>query len=348
MNSQNLGKNVTEDSFAQDILTIDDLDVTFHTREGDIRAVNGVSLTVKEGEILCIVGESGSGKSVTVKSIIDLLPSPPAEITGNIYFKGEDLTHYSRKQFEDLRGSEIGMIFQDPMSSLNPTLTIGRQIKEAFKAKTDWNKERIKKSTIDLLDKVGIPDASNRVSDHPDEFSGGMRQRVVIAIAIANQPDLLIADEPTTALDVTIEAQIIEMIKNFKNTLNMSIIWITHDLGVVAEIADRVAVMYAGKIVELGSVYDIFDNPKHPYTKGLLRSIPGSKNANQRGGLSPISGQPPEMDNIPSGCSFHPRCEDRFEHCHKSVPGNFDVSTDGNGNHVAKCFLYDDRQMTKE
>jgi len=337
------------------LLQIRDLDVTFETRRGDVHAVNGVDLTVGEGEILCLVGESGSGKSVATQSIVDLVPTPPGGIEGEIYYKDRDLREAPAEEIRALRGEEIGVIFQDPMSSLNPVHTVGHQIREAIEAHRDWDGDRVRERAIELMEEVGIPDASARFSDYPSEFSGGMRQRVMIAIALANEPDLLIADEPTTALDVTIEAQIFDLIRDLNDEFDTSVIWITHDLGVVAEMADRVAVMYGGEVVERGTVFDIFDDPKHPYTTGLLRSIPGAGGADD-GRLEPVEGEPPDMMNPPSGCTFHPRCPEAMPHCEQREPPVYDVDDgsdrnaedDGDPTHTTKCFLYEDRPTVEE
>lgn len=257
------------------ILEVKNLQVSFDTYAGKVSAVRGVSFHLNKGETLAIVGESGSGKSVTSKSIMKLIPYPPGRITdGEILFEEKNLVTLSEKQMQNIRGSDISMIFQDPMTSLNPTMTIGKQIMESILRHQRMSKKKAQEKTIDLLEMVGIPNAEKRFSQYPHQFSGGMRQRVVIAIAIACNPQILIADEPTTALDVTIQAQILELLKDLQKKMGTSIIFITHDLGVVANIADRVAVMYAGKIVEIGTVNEIFYNPQHPYTRGLLGAMP--------------------------------------------------------------------------
>jgi len=276
------------------ILDVKNLQVSFDTYAGEVKAVRGVSFHLNKGETLAIVGESGSGKSVTSKSLMKLIPNPPGRITsGEILFDGKNLVTLTEKQMQNIRGSDISMIFQDPMTSLNPTMTIGKQIMESIIKHQKLPKKKAKDKTIEILEMVGIPDAVKRISNYPHQFSGGMRQRVVIAMAISCNPKILIADEPTTALDVTIQSQILELLKNLQKKMETSIIFITHDLGVVANIADRVAVMYAGKIVEIGTVNEIFYNPQHPYTWGLLGAMP---NVNYRGEeLITIPGTPPDL-----------------------------------------------------
>jgi len=334
--------STARDADEEPLLSIDDLDVTFRTKKGDVHAVNGVDLEAERGEIIGLVGESGSGKSVTCQSIVDLVPSPPAVISGEIRYKGRDLRAASSREMRETRGGEIGVVFQDPMSSLNPVHTVGRQICEAVRTR---NRRNVEERAIELMADVGIPDPETRFSDFPFEFSGGMRQRIMIAIALANRPDLLIADEPTTALDVTIEAQVLEMIKDLRDENGMTVILITHDFGVVAEVADRVAVMYAGTIVERGDVFEIFDNPKHPYTRGLLSSVPGR--TADSGQLDAIEGEPPDMTAPPTGCAFHPRCPDAMPHCSEEVPPPFRVE-EASGTHTSRCYLYDDRPVATE
>ena len=284
-----------------------------------IHAVNGISFSVAESEVLGIVGESGSGKSVTSLSIMRLIESPGEIVEGKVIFNEEiDLLKLSEKELENILGNKISMIFQDPMTSLNPVLTIGFQIAETLRVHRGFSKKEAREKSIDLLNKVGIKNASQRFNDYPHEFSGGMRQRVMIAMAIACEPKLLIADEPTTALDVTIQAQILNLLRKLKNELGMSIIIITHDLGVISEIADRVAVMYAGKIVETASVRDIFEKPQHPYTKSLVASIP--KLGFQGDRLPTIKGAPPRFTGDFAGCSFYPRCDFRIEKCAVETP----------------------------
>ncbi|MFO1444794.1 ABC transporter ATP-binding protein [Bacillus sp. Bva_UNVM-123] len=289
------------------ILEVKDLAVSFQTYGGQVQAVRGVSFDLHKGETLAIVGESGSGKSVTSQTIMKLIPMPPGKITGGeILFNGEDIVPKTEKQMEKIRGKEISMIFQDPMTSLNPTLRIGYQIMEVLIKHQKMTKSTAKARAIELLRLVGIPMAEKRVNQYPHEFSGGMRQRAMIAIALAANPKLLIADEPTTALDVTIQAQILELMKNLQSKMDTSIIFITHDLGVVANVADRVAVMYAGQIVEMGTVDEIFYDPRHPYTWGLLASMPSLDN-DDKAELAAIPGTPPDLTNPPKGCAFAPR-----------------------------------------
>jgi len=292
------------------VLEVDDLHVEFRTRSGVVNAVNGISYSLAEGETLAILGESGSGKSVSAQAIMGILDSPPAVITGGgIHFQGDDLLQLSPEEQRKVRGPGIAMIFQDALSSLNPVYSVGYQIGEMFRAHRGMSKRDAKKRAIELMDRVRIPAAASRVDDYPHQFSGGMRQRVMIAMAIALDPRVLIADEPTTALDVTVQAQVMDLLKDLQRDTGMGLILITHDLGVVNEVADNVAVMYAGRIVERGTVDDVFGNPAHPYTDGLMSSVP---QVEAKGGrLQPIVGQPPNLAHIPSGCSFHPRCAHR-------------------------------------
>jgi oligopeptide/dipeptide ABC transporter ATP-binding protein len=321
------------------LLEYDGLDVTFETQRGDVEAVNGVSFTVEAGEILCLVGESGSGKSVTAQSALDLVPQPPGVVEGSIRYRGTDVLSASQPDIRSLRGADIGMIFQDPISSLNPVHTVGHQVIEALTAHDRWEGQEARERAIELMEKVGIPDPGERLDDYPFEFSGGMRQRVMISIALANEPDVLIADEATTALDVTIEAQVLELIKELRDETGMGVIFITHDFGVVAEIADRVAVMYGGNVVERGDVFELFDDPQHPYTQGLLGSIPGTAVQTGSDRLEAIEGEPPDMTDLPGGCKFHPRCPEAMEHCSEELPPSY-VDEDG---HEVRCVLYDDR-----
>ncbi|MBP2242503.1 peptide/nickel transport system ATP-binding protein [Cytobacillus eiseniae] len=307
------------------ILEVNNLQVSFDTYAGEVKAVRGVSFHLNKGETLAIVGESGSGKSVTSKSLMKLIPNPPGRIVnGEILFEGKDLVHYSEKQMQKIRGSEISMIFQDPMTSLNPTMTIGKQIMESIIKHQNVSKTEARRKGIELLEMVGIPQAENRFSSYPHQFSGGMRQRVVIAMAISCNPKILIADEPTTALDVTIQAQILELLKDLQKKMGTSIIFITHDLGVVANIADRVAVMYAGKIVEIGKVDEIFYHPEHPYTWGLLGAMP---NLNEDAGeLITIPGSPPDLLNPPLGDAFADRNRYAMKIDYQMEPPMFKVS----------------------
>jgi len=301
-------------------LEVKDLKTRFHTPEGTVYAVNGVSFTLKEGETLAVVGESGCGKSVTMMSILRLISIPPGEIaSGEVIYRDRDLLKLSETEMEHVRGKEVAMIFQDPMTSLNPVLTIGRQLTETLRTHTNMDEEQSRQRAVTLLEWVGIPDAGKRLTDYPHQFSGGMRQRVMIAMALACTPSLLIADEPTTALDVTIQAQIIELVKKLKQDVGMAMIWITHDLGVVAGIADRVIVMYAGFIVEEAEVDDLYDSPLHPYTTALLQALPRADRRRDKN-LKSIQGVPPNLLAEPHGCPFAPRCEFVKERCVNENP----------------------------
>lgn len=315
------------------LLEVRDLRTYFHTQDGIVKAVDGVSFYVNRGETLGIVGESGCGKSVTSLSIMRLIPSPPGKIVGGqILFDGEDLLQASEEEMRRIRGNRIAMIFQDPMTSLNPVLTVGRQITESLELHLKLSKKEARDRAIELLDMVGIPSASKRLDNYPHQFSGGMRQRVMIAMALSCNPELLIADEPTTALDVTIQAQILELINRLREELETAVILITHDLGVVAGMTDRVTVMYAGKVVEEGPTSEIFANPRMPYTIGLLRSIPRLDEERGRR-LTPIRGLPPNLIDLPPICPFSPRCDYAREECLASVPELRSVGTD----HRAAC-----------
>jgi oligopeptide transport system ATP-binding protein len=303
-----------------EILQVNDLSTRFHIAEGTVHAVNGVSLEMSEGETLAVVGESGCGKSVTMMSIMRLIPIPPGEIyNGSADYRGMDLLKISVSEMEHIRGKEIAMIFQDPMTSLNPVLTIGRQIGESLRVHLGMNKETAKDRTIELLEQVGIPAPEQRLGDYPHQFSGGMRQRVMIAMALACAPSLLIADEPTTGLDVTIQAQIVELVKRLREQLGMAIIWITHDLGVVAGLAERVSVMYSGFIVEEAKVDDLYEQPSHPYTLALLAALPRVDRRRDRR-LHSIPGAPPNLLVEPHGCPFAPRCNSAIQHCQEENP----------------------------
>src|SRR4051795_13214939 len=292
------------------LLEVNGLQTYFSTREGDVRAVDGVSFSVDVGKTLGIVGESGSGKSVTALSIMGLLPVPPARIVGGeVLFEGRDLTKLRERELEDLRGKEIAMIFQDPMTSLNPTLTIGLQITETLRRHYDISKEDARKRAVELLEEVHIPNAASRLDDYPHRYSGGMRQRVMIAIALACNPKLLIADEPTTALDVTVQAGILDLLYDLRQEHNMAMMLITHDMGVVAETADDIIVMYAGQVVEHANTLDLFDSPEHPYTEALLGALPSLEGESGRQArLISIPGRPPDLLDPPSACRFAPRC----------------------------------------
>ena len=311
------------------LLEIKDLTIHFQMEEGDVKAVNGISLSVDEGKTLGLVGETGAGKTTTALGVLRLVPDPGKILGGSITYKGRDIMAMSEKEVQDIRGNEISMIFQDPMSALNPVMTIGDQVVEVIVRHQDCNKVEAQKRMLDILGKVGI--GPERASDYPHQFSGGMKQRVIIAIALACNPKLLLADEPTTALDVTIQAQVLEMINDLKKEFNTSMILITHDLGIVAESCDDVAIMYAGKIVEYGSLEDIFDHTAHPYTKGLFNSIPSLDKDTER--LQPIRGLMPDPMNLPSGCAFHPRCPYADEICSKEVPPEVEVSP----GHLCQC-----------
>ncbi|MGB3554125.1 MAG: ABC transporter ATP-binding protein [Jannaschia sp.] len=304
----------------QNVLEVRNLTTVFGTRGGDIHAVNSVSFEVKPGELLGVVGESGSGKSVTMMSLIGLLPSPPADVReGEVLLEGEDLLKVTPTRLREVRGGEIGFIFQDPMTSLNPVFTVGYQIMEPLRRHMGMNKRQAAARAVELLELVGIPAAEGRLSDFPHQFSGGMRQRVMIAIALACDPKVLIADEPTTALDVTIQAQILEIIEDLRTKLGMAIVWITHDLGVVAGIADRVLVMYGGQVVEQAPVHPLFNDPRHPYTRALLKTIPSVTGA-RAAKLQVIEGQPPILGAAPVACPFRDRCPLAFERCHAENP----------------------------
>ncbi|MCM3764857.1 ABC transporter ATP-binding protein [Neobacillus niacini] len=320
----------------QSILQINDLKVSFQSGKRLLPAVDGISFQLKEGEILGIVGESGSGKSVTSLAAMGLIPSPPGKIEkGEIIFEGKNLTHISEKEWRKIRGNQVSMIFQEPMTSLNPLFTIGNQLSEAIRLHTDLSKREAKVRSIELLKLVGIPRAEGILTEHPHQLSGGMRQRVMIAMAMACNPRVLIADEPTTALDVTIQAQILALMKDLNKKTNTSIILITHDLGVVAEICERVIVMYAGQIVEQGDVRKILKDPQHPYTKGLLKSVPDLRGKKER--LYSIPGTVPAPGTVQQGCRFAARCADRFEKCHAAAPDLYHSEKDG---HEVRCFLH--------
>ncbi len=315
------------------LLVVDDLKMHFHTRDGVVKAVDGVSYTLDRGETLGVVGESGSGKSVTALTMMGLIPMPPGKVEGgDVTFKGRSLIAMRDDELRAIRGNEISMIFQDPMTSLNPVYRIGRQIGEPVRIHKGASKTEARDRAIELLGLVGIPHPEKRVDDYPHQFSGGMRQRAMIAMALACDPDILIADEPTTALDVTIQAQILELMQEIQKRTSSAIIMITHDLGVVADIADRVLVMYAGKPAEYGTLDEIFGDPLHPYTWGLMDSIPRA-GMTEKSELCPIKGQPPSLIDVPSGCPFHPRCPYAQEVCRAEVPSFRTVR----GGHAAAC-----------
>ena len=301
------------------LLEVDGLSVEFRTQYGTVHAVNDVSWHLDKGETLAILGESGSGKSVSAQAIMGILDTPPGYVTtGEIRHRGQDLLRLPSREQRKLRGAEIAMVFQDALSALNPVFTVGAQIAEMFQVHRGLSKKEGMARAADLLDRVGIPNARNRVKDYPHQFSGGMRQRVMIAMALALDPSVLIADEPTTALDVTVQAQIMDLLLELQSETGMGVVLITHDLGVVGEVADRVAVMYAGRIVETGGITDVFGRPAHPYTVGLMHSVPRVDQRGQR--LSPITGSPPNLARIPSGCPFHPRCPRAEQLCVQERP----------------------------
>jgi oligopeptide transport system ATP-binding protein len=320
------------------LLEVDDLHMHFFTRDGVVKAVDGVSFTLEPGETLGVVGESGSGKSVTALSIMRLVPEPPGKVVqGDIRFRGESILGMSEKEQRRLRGNRIAMIFQDPMTSLNPVYRIGKQIAEPLRLHKGLSRKDAWEAAVELLKQVGIPQAGERARNYPHEFSGGMRQRAMIAIALACGPDVLIADEPTTALDVTIQAQILELIQEIQARTQSAIIMITHDLGVVADMTDRVLVMYGGKPVEFGTADDIFYRPLHPYTWGLLESLP-RHDVDDKGQLCPIKGQPPSLIDLPSGCAFRPRCLQGQGSCSVDMPVLKEITP----GHFSACHYSDD------
>ena len=320
---------------AEPLLEVKELKVSFRTEDGLVRAVDGISFSVDEGEVVGIVGESGSGKSVTMMSVMRLINDPNAIYEGEILYKGRNLMGVSQDAMRQVRGEEIAMIFQDPMTSLNPVYTVGDQIVEAIRTHEGTSKRDGKRRADELLRQVGIPNAPHRVNDYPHQFSGGMRQRAMIAMALSCNPDVLIADEPTTALDVTIQAQILELLANLREDFDSSVILITHDLGVVAEVADEIIVMYAGRVVERGSKREIFYDPQHPYTWGLLGSIPRLDRPKPKK-LHSIEGTPPSLINLPRGCKFRPRCPHAFEKCQEEPDLQRRVEDAG---HLDRCWL---------
>ncbi len=319
------------------LLEVENLKTEFKVKRGTVKAVNNVSFGVEKGEILAIVGESGSGKSVSSLSVMGLIRDPGKVTGGKIMFHGENLVEKTKKEMNKIRGDKISMIFQEPMTSLNPVYKIGDQIMESILTHTDLSKADARKTAIKMLDLVGIPSPEQRMEDYPHQMSGGMRQRVMIAMALSCNPEVLIADEPTTALDVTIQAQILELIDKLRNKIGMAVLLITHDLGVVAETADRVVVMYCGRIVEQADVKDIFTDPLHPYTKGLLESIPRMEEDRDR--LFMIKGVVPDPTKLPKGCSFADRCENCMEKCKEHMPALVDV-----GGRKVRCFLHSDEE----
>ena len=326
-------ENIKENK--KEVLKIEDLSISFYTPVGEVKAVDSINYTLHENEIMGIVGESGSGKSVESYGIMGLLQEPGKVKSGKIFFKGENVLDYDKNKMSEFRGAKCSMIFQNPMTCLNPVYTIGNQLMEALLVHKKCSKDEAYQKAVDMLDSVGISNPKRRMKQYPHELSGGMRQRVMIGMGLICEPDILIADEPTTALDVTIQAQILELIKEFQNKSKMSVIFITHNLAVVAQICDTVSVMYAGRIVEQGSVEEIFYNPKHPYTKGLLKSMPRIDSKEQVR-LESIKGTPVDMLNPPEGCGFSTRCEHCMNICLKKEPPMFEM---GNG-HRSKCFLH--------
>src|SRR6478672_6800282 len=317
------------------LIEVKDLEVKFHTEDGVVNAVDGVSFELQRGQVLGIVGESGSGKSVTAMTLLGLTRDSNTTFGGEVLYKGRNVLEMNEDELQDVRGNEMSMIFQDPMTSLNPVYTIGTQICEAIQVHERADKNTARRRAIDLLKQVGIPNADSRVDNYPHEFSGGMRQRAMIAMALACNPDVLIADEPTTALDVTIQAQIIELIDRLKDEFNSAVILITHDLGVVAEVADEIVVMYAGRVVERAQTRDLFYDPQMPYTWGLLGSIPRLDRPRQER-LHSITGSPPSLIRTPAGCKFRPRCPHAFDKCMQEPPLENRVETPG---HLDRCWL---------
>ncbi len=317
------------------LIEVKGLKTRFFTQDGVVHAVNGISYHVNEGETVGIVGESGCGKSVSVLSVMRLIPQPPGKIVGGeVLFNGQDLLKVSESEMRQVRGHKISMVFQDPMTSLNPVLTISRQMTEAMELHLGLDSHQARQRAIELLEMVRIPNAADRIDDYPHQFSGGMRQRVMIAMGLSCNPQLLIADEPTTALDVTIQAQILDLVRELKDRIGMAIIWITHDLGIIAGLADRVLVMYAGYIIESASVKDVYGDPRHPYTLGLLRSIP-RLDAERKEKLTPIEGVPPDLIEPPPGCPFAPRCSYAIDKCLEENPPLETVAL----NHQAACWV---------
>jgi oligopeptide transport system ATP-binding protein len=320
------------------LLEVKDLATHFFTQDGVVKAVDGISYTLAEGEVLGVVGESGCGKSVHALSIMRLVANPPGRIVaGEIMFEGENLLNMDDSEMRHIRGNRIAMVFQEPMTSLNPVLTIGRQLTETLELHQKMSRQEARTRAADLLQTVGIPDAESRLSDYPHQFSGGMRQRVMIAMALSCNPRLIIADEPTTALDVTIQAQILELMRDLAEEFGTAMVIITHNLGVVARYAHRVVVMYAGKIVETGTAHDIYRNPRHPYTLALLNSVP-RLDATERVRLDAIEGLPPDLVDLPQGCSFAPRCKYAYERCTQETPVLVETDT----NHTSACWRHDE------
>ena len=321
------------------ILKVEDLRTYFNTDDGLVKAVDGISFDLSRGETLGLVGESGCGKSVSCLSLLKLIPSPPGKImSGKAFFLGKDIFQQNEEQMREIRGCKISMIFQDPMTSLNPFLRISTQIVETIRLHQELNKEQARVAAIEMLKMVGIPNPSRRVDEYPHQFSGGMRQRVMIAMALSCEPEILIADEPSTALDVTVQAQILEIVKDLTVKLQTAVILITHDLGVVAGICDRICVMYAGRIIEKASVEDLYHSPKHPYTQGLIKSVPRLDKPSKKR-LFSIDGQPPNLINLPESCAFYPRCKHAMDICRQKFPPEFNLS-----DRIVNCWLYEGKK----
>jgi len=326
---------VTTNGDAKTLVQVEDLKTYFFTHNGVVKAVDGVTWDIKEGENVALVGESGSGKSVSALSVMRLIADPPGKIlNGKIVFDGEDLLAITDEQMRHIRGNKIAMVFQEPMTSLNPVLTVARQLTEAIELHLKLNKKASKARAVELLQQVGIPDAGRRIDDYPHQFSGGMRQRVMIAMALSCNPRLIIADEPTTALDVTIQAQVLEVMREMCDTYNTAVLIITHNLGVVARYAQRVNVMYAGHIVESGTAQEIYGDPRHPYTLGLLQSVPRLDEP-KKARLQPIEGSPPDLIHLPKGCPFRARCRFAIDRCAEENPPLLEVSK----NHLSACWV---------
>ena len=323
------------------LLQVKNLHTSFFTDAGEVKAVNGISYNLDAGKVLGIVGESGSGKSVSAYSVLRILTDTGRVTEGEVLFKGENILNYSEQQMQKFRGSRISIIFQDPMTCLNPTFSIGSQLREAIRIHTDRTKEQIQARALEMLQLVGVNEPEKRLKQYPHELSGGMRQRVMIAMALACEPDILIADEPTTALDVTIQAQILELMQDLQKKMGMAIIMITHDLGVIADMCDEIIVMYGGKVCERGTADEIFYNPRHEYTKGLIRSIPRITETHEK--LVPISGSPVDLLNLPKGCAFASRCDQAMKICLEQPPEEVRV----NDSHIAACWN-NVRQMMEE
>ena len=324
------------------LLQVKNLHTSFFTDAGEVKAVNGISYNLDAGKVLGIVGESGSGKSVSAYSVMRILTDSGRVTEGEVLFKGENILNYTPQQMQKFRGSRISMIFQDPMTCLNPTFTIGSQLKEAIRIHTDRTKDEIEARAVEMLQLVGVNEPERRLKQYPHEHSGGMRQRVMIAMALACEPDILIADEPTTALDVTIQAQILELMQSLQKKMGMAIIMITHDLGVIADMCDEIIVMYGGKVCERGTADEIFYNPRHEYTKGLIRSIPRISEKHEK--LVPIGGSPVDLLNLPKGCAFAARCDHAMKICLEQPPEEVEV----NDSHIAACWNNVRRMMEEE